>query len=100
MHIEHDLQTGMFRAETEHGTAELSDRISHGTLDVRRTFVPPALRGQGIASRLVRAAYDYAKDNGWKPVATCSYAVLWLQRHPEYEGETGKDYNGPGSCAL
>jgi hypothetical protein len=34
------------------------------------------------------------------PVATCSYAVKWLERHPEYNGKTGKDYAGEGTCAL
>ncbi|HAC95644.1 MAG TPA: GNAT family N-acetyltransferase, partial [Odoribacter splanchnicus] len=32
--------------------------------------------------------------------ATCSYAVVWLQRHPEYHGHPGKDYGGCSSCAL
>jgi len=33
-------------------------------------------------------------------VATCSYAVKWLEKHPEYNGKTGKDYAGEGTCAL
>ena len=33
-------------------------------------------------------------------IATCSYAVVWLQRHPEYQGEVSSDYIGKGSCAL
>ena len=51
-------------------------------------------------SALVKAAYDYALDNELVPVATCSYAVKWLERHPEYNGKTGKDYAGEGTCAL
>ena len=54
----------------------------------------------GIASALVKAAYDYARCKGLKAVATCSYAVIWLQRHPEYQGEVGEDYAGQGTCAL
>ena len=45
---------------------------------------PPALEGRGIASALTEAAYDYAKANHLKPEGTCSYAAVWLKRHPEY----------------
>ena len=42
--------------------------------------------GKGItAATLVKAAYDYALANGMKPKATCSYAVRWLERHPELD---------------
>ena len=61
---------------------------------------PGEISGRGIASALVKAAYDYALANGLVPVATCSYAVVWLERHPEYNGKTGKDYAGEGTCAL
>ena len=71
-----------------------------GALDVRHTIVPDEISGRGIASALVKAAYDYALANGLVPVATCSYAVVWLERHPEYNGKTGKDYAGEGTCAL
>ena len=100
MSVEHNVQNNRFLIDTEKGTAELIYKINYGELDIRRTFVPPALRGQGIAAKLVQAACDYAKKHGLKPVASCSYAVLWLQRHPEYNGETGKDYDGENSCSL
>ena len=29
-------------------------------------------------------AYAYAKANHLKPEGTCSYAAVWLKRHPEY----------------
>ena len=59
-----------------------------------------AIGGKGIASALVKAAYDYGRCKGLKAIATCSYAVVWLQRHPEYQGEVSSDYIGKGSCAL
>jgi uncharacterized protein len=46
------------------------------------------------------SAYDFALENALKPIATCSYAVIWLQRHPEYQGEISKDYCEGNSCAL
>ena len=47
-----------------------------------------------------KATYDYALKHHLQPIATCSYAVVWLQRHPEYHGHPGKDYGGCSSCAL
>ena len=37
---------------------------------------------------LVKAAYDFALANGMKPKATCSYAVRWLERHPEMNADS------------
>lgn len=100
MDIIHIPEQQRFVLTKDGETAHVAYRIENGALDIRHTIVPPPLEGQGIASALVQAAYDYALREGLKPVATCSYAVRWLQRHPEYNGETGKDYCEGGACAL
>jgi len=100
MKIEHDKENGIFRMVVDSVTAYVSYRIVDGGLDIRHTIVPEELGGRGIASALVKAAYDYALENGYKPVATCSYAVVWLQRYPEYNGKTGNDFVGEGTCAV
>jgi predicted GNAT family acetyltransferase len=41
--------------------------------------------GRGIASALVQAAMDAARAEGWKVVPACSYASVWITRHPEYQ---------------
>ncbi|HEY4301046.1 MAG TPA: GNAT family N-acetyltransferase [Candidatus Didemnitutus sp.] len=48
------------------------------------TWVPPALRGQGIAEKLVRAALDDARRDGHKVIPECSYVATFMRRHPEY----------------
>lgn len=100
MEITHDETLGNFETVVDGYRAFLSYKTDRGGLDVRHTYVPEELRGQGVASALVQAAYDYALSKGLKPVASCSYAVTWLKRHPAYQGKTGSDYCGPGSCAL
>lgn len=59
--------------------------LNNGMLNVLHTVVPEPLEGQGIASQLVKYVYDYALEHGLKPAATCTYAIAWLQRHPQYE---------------
>ncbi|MFN3416969.1 MAG: GNAT family N-acetyltransferase [Caldimonas sp.] len=58
---------------------ELRDGIMHMT----HTGVPLALRGQGIAAQLVRAALDHARAHGFKVNPLCSYVRAYMQRHPE-----------------
>lgn len=73
-----------FEIKLEGETAFVEYRLMNGRLDIIHTIVPPPLEGRGIAAALVKYAYDYAMDMGLKPLATCSYAVAWLQRHPAY----------------
>jgi predicted GNAT family acetyltransferase len=44
---------------------------------------PPALRGTGAAGRFMEALVERAKREGVTLAPVCSYAVSWLQRHPE-----------------
>lgn len=100
MDIEHKPDKNLFQTTVDGETARLLYRVNDGTLDIRHTIVPNEISGRGIASALVKAAYDYALAHDLRVVATCSYAVLWIARHPQYGGEVGSDYNGENSCPL
>lgn len=100
MDIQHDETKKKFWIQVDGYTAHVAYEIYDRRLDIRHTIVPEEIGGRGIASALVKTAYDYALNQSLKPVATCSYAVTWLKRHPEYDGETGSDYGGSGTCAL
>lgn len=49
------------------------------------TFVPPELRGQGVAEKLVRAALEDARRAGRRVVPQCSYVALFIRRHREFQ---------------
>lgn len=100
MEIIHYKDNCRFSLEEDGNVAYVSYRIENGGLDIRHTIVPSPMEGRGIASALVKAAYDYAAAESLKPVATCRYAVRWLERHPEYNGTVSPDYCGDGSCGL
>ena len=57
--------------------------IKEGVVVVDHTFVDPSLRGQGVASNLMHEVYQFAKQKGYKMVATCPYAVVWFKKHKE-----------------
>ena len=50
---------------------------------MNHTYVPDALRGQGIAARLVEAAFAAAREAGVKIDPRCSYVARYMERHPE-----------------
>jgi predicted GNAT family acetyltransferase len=40
--------------------------------------------GRGIAAELTRHALEDARAHGWKVRPLCSYAEVYMRRHPEY----------------
>lgn len=82
--ITHHPEKKRFETTLEGVTAFVEYRLSGDKLDIIHTIVPPAIEGRGVAAALVKYAYDYALENGMKPLATCPYAVVWLHRHPDY----------------
>ena len=62
-------------------------QLTPGEYCIDHTFVDPALRGQGMADKLVRAAVDEIGRRGGRVRATCSYAAAWLARHGEKDTE-------------
>jgi predicted GNAT family acetyltransferase len=85
MIINHDTAGNRFFADIEGHEAHVEYVLKDGTLDILHTIVSHPLEGRGIASQLVRHAYDYALSNGLKPAATCTYAKAWLDKHQEYK---------------
>lgn len=81
--INHQPERNLFTTEVEGHTAYVEYRLIDNSLDILHTVVPPPVEGRGIASALVRNAYEYAAEQGLKPKATCRYAVKWLERHPD-----------------
>ena len=57
---------------------------TRSTVEVNHTFVDASLRGQGIAGKLMIELADELDKRGLKAVPTCSYAVGWFEKHPEY----------------
>lgn len=55
-------------------------RLGESRILVDHTFVDPSLRGQGVARQLLDAAVDWARRNGTKISATCSYVVVQFAR--------------------
>jgi predicted GNAT family acetyltransferase len=55
------------------------------TVDFFSTLVPPQMRGQGLGTRLVREALDWARAEGYQVIPTCPFVGDIIERFPEYE---------------
>ncbi len=70
---------------TQNGeTAFVEYKKEGNNFTILHTIVPKPIEGQGIAKQLVQTAFDYALAQRLHPAATCWYAKVWLQRHPDY----------------
>lgn len=87
LYIEHDAATHQFVAIVEGKSATLSYRLLPGekVMDYYSTFTPPELRGRHIAQDIVQFALDYALENGYTIIPSCSFVKSYLDRHPEYQ---------------
>jgi predicted GNAT family acetyltransferase len=59
-------------------------RLTPNAVIITHTETPPALRGRGIASDLVKGALELIRADGLKVVAGCGFVVDYLQKHPEF----------------
>lgn len=79
---------GAYRAAVEghEKIGELTYRKEAGgdVLAADHTFVPPELRGKGVAGQLVEALVADARDQGFKIRPVCSYVVAAFRRNPDW----------------
>lgn len=59
-------------------------RLAPGVVTITHTETPPALRGRGVASLLVRGALEQIRADGSKVVAGCGFVADYLAKHPEF----------------
>jgi hypothetical protein len=84
--IQHLPEESRFVVRVEGEEAELTyRRVDDTTLDYDHTYVPTVFRGRGIGARLVKHALDYAREQGYKVVASCPFVSDFVARKPEYE---------------
>ncbi len=48
------------------------------------TVIDPAFEGQGMGSRLVKAALDDVRQRGERVVPQCAFVADYIRRHPAY----------------
>lgn len=86
LEIVNNEKESRFEASALEGLAELRYRtLRNGMLVLVHTEVSPALAGRGLASRLARAALDFARARDVQVVVMCPFVATFVERHPEYK---------------
>jgi predicted GNAT family acetyltransferase len=84
LEIRHLNQAHRFEATVDGHVCELDYSLHGAVMTITHTGVPEQVGGRGIAGELVRTALETARREGWRVVPACSYAKLWMERHPAY----------------
>ena len=83
--ILHDEPRHRFTYERDGQVSYLQyHRLDEHTVDFASTYTPPALRGRGIAARVVEHAFRWAEESGYKVVPTCWFVAELVDRKPEW----------------
>lgn len=78
--IVHDQHKNCFSLDIDGAEAVLEYQLlDPHHIDFTRTFVPPALRGKGVAESLVRYGLDWAKGQQLDIAASCWYVEKFLR---------------------
>jgi predicted GNAT family acetyltransferase len=73
-----------FELDVDGSVAFANYRLAGDRVIITHTETPPALRGRGIASELVKGALGLIRADGLKVVAGCSFVVDYLRQHSDY----------------
>lgn len=82
---EHGRRGAFYIDEGGEWIAELTYIKNDGMLTIDHTEIDEKLRGEGIGKDLVRAAVEYARDNGLKIDPVCPYAKKIIDGTPEFQ---------------
>jgi uncharacterized protein len=81
----HEKENERFVIYTEGNEVYVEYTMRSNKIDLHHTFTHPALRGKGLAAQVVRAAFEFAKENNLKVIPTCSYVQAFIAKNNEYK---------------
>lgn len=73
-----------FEYQEESQVASLLYERTGEHVTFKHTYVPGALRGRGVATKLIRAALNEARRCHWTVTARCPFVAVYLERNPEF----------------
>ena len=82
--VVHNKVKHRFELDVDGQTVFAEYRLSPGTMTFFHTLTPPALRGRGLAARVVQAALEFARGERLKVVPLCWYVSGHIKEHPEF----------------
>ena len=82
---EEDQSGGRYVIHGDGGESEMTYSLAEGkTMIIGHTYVPPRMRGKGLAEALVKRGIEDARKEGRKIMPLCSFVRAYINRHPDY----------------
>ena len=81
--VQHRPDCSRYALAREEGTAFAEYQRQGDLIVATHTVTPPALRGRGLAGRLIKAMLADARAQGLKVIPQCSFVADYFDRHPE-----------------
>jgi uncharacterized protein len=82
--IVHNTAQQRFELDVEGETVFTEYRLSPGVMTFFHTLTPRALRGRGLAGKVVQAALEFARLERLKVIPLCWYVNEHIKAHPEF----------------
>jgi predicted GNAT family acetyltransferase len=82
---EHGRKGAFYIDEDGEWIAELTYSKNGNTMTIDHTEIDEKLRGEGIGQDMVKAAVEYARENGLKIKPVCPYARKIIESTPEFQ---------------
>lgn len=83
--VRHNTSAHRFELDVDGETVFTEYRLAPGMIIFHHTLAPRALRGQGLAARVVQAALTYARTENLKVMPMCWYVGEYINTHPEFQ---------------
>ena len=83
--VQHNVAESRFETMVDGHLAVAEYQLDCDRMIFTHTFVPPELRGRGIAEKLVRPALELARAERRRVVPACSYVATFIERNPEFK---------------
>lgn len=84
VHVNHNSGESRFETTVDGYLSKLDYILDGKNFVITHVGVHPALRGMGVAGKIVEVSLAYARENNLRVIPMCSYAAAFIRKHPEY----------------
>jgi predicted GNAT family acetyltransferase len=86
----HDSSNNAFRAmiradEVGHLEYRIVAKNSRKQVDFNHTYTKPEAQGKGVAAAMVKAGLEWARQNSYGVIPSCSYVAAYIEKNPEWK---------------